>query len=238
MITIVIAEDDNLTARTLRHYCAEAFENEPISVKHFNRLTPALYFVQENPIDLLLLDINLKGESGFDILELPEKDSYYTIIISSDTRNAVSAFDFGVLDFIAKPFTRERFMAAIGRMRDARGVGGRQKNSLSIKKDGMLEIVKYKDILFLQAVGNFTDLHLQNGQVERMRRTLDSVLENLNSDFFRSHRSYIINLAWVQSIKRGKNNTYSVIINNTAATEVPLSRSNYTTLKKILDDPG
>ena len=73
MVRIVIAEDDKLTARTFQHYCREAFEPEPVSIKLFDALTPALYHVREHPIDLLILDINLQGQSGFEILDFPER---------------------------------------------------------------------------------------------------------------------------------------------------------------------
>ena len=241
MVRIVIVEDDKLTARTVRHFCQEAFQeggsgsgSATVQFRQFDRLVPALYYIRENPIDLLVLDINLHGESGFDILKTPEKNAFFTIIMSSDTSNAVSAFDYGVLDFIVKPFTRERFLASIARMRNATEAQGQYKNSLPLKKDGMIELVRYREILYLQAVGNFTDIYLKDGRVERIRRTMDSLLEDLNSDFFRSHRSYIINLAEVSKILRGKNNTYSVMVGGEH--EIALSRSRYNILKKILTD--
>lgn len=247
MIRIVIVEDDKLTARTIRHFCQTAFQPPeqgggsssgatPITIRQFDRLVPALYYIRENPIDLLILDINLQGESGFEILKTPEKNAFYTIIVSSDTTNAVNAFDYGVLDFIVKPFTRDRFMAAISRMRNADEAQGQYKNSLPIKKDGMIELIRYRDILYLHAVGNFTDIFLKDGRTERIRRTMDSMLTELNSDFFRSHRSYIINLAEVTKILRGKNNTYAVIVSDEH--EIALSRSRYNILKKILTDDG
>ncbi|MCR9140885.1 MAG: LytTR family DNA-binding domain-containing protein [bacterium] len=247
MVRIVIVEDDKLTARTIRHFCQTAFQSEKgnaggasgaatVMIRQFDRLVPALYYIRENPIDLLVLDINLHGESGFDILKTPEKNAFYTIIVSSDTANAVNAFDYGVLDFIVKPFTRERFMAGIARMRNAAEAQGQYKNSLPIKKDGMIELIRYREILYLQAVGNFTDICLKDGRSERIRRTMDSILAELNSDFFRSHRSYIINLAEVNKIMRAKNNTYAVIVGGEH--EIALSRSRYNLLKKILTDDG
>ncbi len=241
MVRIVIVEDDKLTARTIRHFCQTAFQTEdggvaPVTIRQFDRLVPALYYIRENPIDLLVLDINLHGESGFDILKTPEKNAFYTIIVSSDTANAVNAFDYGVLDFIVKPFTRDRFMASIARMRNAAEAQGQYKNSLPIKRDGMIELIRYREILYLQAVGNFTDIFLKDGRTERVRRTMDSILAELNSDFFRSHRSYIINLAEVTKILRGKNNTYAVMVGDEH--EIALSRSRYNLLKKILTDDG
>ncbi len=237
MVRIVIAEDDRLTARTFEHYCKEVFDPEPIAIKLFDALLPALYYIRENPIDLLILDINLRGEVGFDILEIPEKDSFFTIVTSSDAGNAVRSFDYGVLDFVAKPFTRERFVAAIERMRRAEPgrARGEQKNSLSVKKDGMIELVRYRDILYLQSEGNFTDIFCKNARTERLRRTMDALEADLTSDFFRSHRSCIINLTEVRRILRGPNNTYRVAVGEY---EVPLSRSRYNILKKILNDPG
>lgn len=232
MVRVVIVEDDRLTARTLQHFCAEAFGSDLGTIKHFDSLTPALFHIRENPIDLLVLDINLKGESGYEILKFPEKESFYTIVTSSDTQNAVSAFDYGVLDFVAKPFTRERFISAIERMKRASQANSIHRNSISLKKDGMLEMIRYRDILYLESVGNFTDIHLKNGKTERIRRTMEAILAELNSDFFRSHRSFIINLSEVSRILHCKNNTYRVLLGDSK--EVALSRSRCNLLKKML----
>ncbi|MEI7014432.1 LytR/AlgR family response regulator transcription factor [Leptospira licerasiae] len=234
MVRAVLVEDDKLMARTIQHYCREAFGKSLVSLKTFDELTPALYSIKENPIDLLLLDINLKGQSGYEILKLPEKDSFYTIVISSDKQNAVSAFDFGVLDFVAKPFTRERFIAAIDRMKSASAskADSLRKNSISLKKDGMIEVIRFQDILYLEASGNFTEIHLKSGRKELIRKTMESVLSELNSDFFRSHRSFIINLSEVKKILHGKGNHFKVLLGDSA--EVALSRSNYGALKEML----
>ncbi len=232
-VKVVIAEDDRLTARALQHFCRDAFRPQPVQFSLFEQATPALCYVQENAIDLLILDINLKGESGFEILRQPEKNGFYTIIVSSDTRSAVEAFNHGVVDFVAKPFSRERFFTAVARMKQAaQNGGGFQKNSLPIKTDGQIQLLRFRDILYLEADGNFTDIHLKGGEVERVRRTLDSLMEELNSDFFRSHRSCIVNLAEISRIVRGKNNTYTVIMDDSH--EVPCSRSRYNVLRKIL----
>ncbi len=134
MIRIGIVEDDKLTARTIQHLCGEAFSEgaETTSIRHFDRMVPALYYIQENPIDLLILDINLQGDSGFELLTRPEKPAFHTIIVSSESGNAVNAFDFGVLDFIVKPITRERFMAAIARMRSVESAQSQYKISLPV----------------------------------------------------------------------------------------------------------
>ncbi|EPG67266.1 LytR/AlgR family response regulator transcription factor [Leptospira wolffii] len=233
MVRAILVEDDKLMARTIQHYCKEAFGKDLVSLKTFDELTPAIYCIQENPIDLLLLDINLKGQSGYEILKLPEKDSFYTIVISSDKQNAVSAFDFGVLDFVAKPFTRERFLAAIDRMKRASQTDSLRRNSISLKKDGMLEVIRFQDILYLEAAGNFTEIHLKSGRKELVRKTMEAVLAELNSDFFRSHRSFIINLSEVKKILHTKGNNFKVQLGE--STEVALSRTRYNLLRKMLD---
>ncbi len=234
MVRIVIAEDDRLMARSLAVLCQKAFGDTTLLIKTFDALTPALYYIRENPIDLLLLDISLKGESGFEILKFPEKESFYTIVISSAAENAVNAFEYGVLDFIPKPFTEERFLAAIARMLRSGQTGAAYKNCLSLKRDGAIDLVRYQDILYLQAVGNFTDIVLRDGRTERVRRTMDSMQNELNSDFFRSHRSYIVNLAAISRIVRGANNTYRVVLENDE--EAPVSRTRYNQLRTLFGD--
>lgn len=236
MLRIVIAEDDRLTARTVQHFCREKFRPEPVSITCFETVTPALYYVQENPVDLLVLDINLHGESGFGLLKEPfEQKTFYTIIVSSDTGNAVDAFSYGVVDFVAKPFSRERFMTALSRMQQISRGADIQKNSLPIKRDGQLHLLRFRDILYLESDANFTDIFLRNGKVERIRRTLDSMMEDLNSDFFRAHRSCIVNLSEITRVVRTKNNTFKIVIDDRF--ELPCSRSRYEVLRNVLMGP-
>ena len=73
----------------------------------------AFAYLKDHQIDLLLLDLNLDGGNGFDILKYTVSQSFHTIIISAYTDQAITAFQYGVLDFIPKPFRDEELVSKI-----------------------------------------------------------------------------------------------------------------------------
>ncbi len=68
------------------------------------------------PIDVLFLDLNLNGKDGFDLLKTSVSGAFHVIIISAHTEQALKAFEYGVLDFVGKPFNKERLARALDRV--------------------------------------------------------------------------------------------------------------------------
>ena len=79
-------------------------------------LQQGLGFIKEQSIDLLFLDLNLNREDGYELLEEVAAESFHTIIVSAYKDRAIRAFEYGVLDFVAKPYTEERLSLAIQRI--------------------------------------------------------------------------------------------------------------------------
>lgn len=227
---ILIVDDEPPAARGIQRLCEECLGREVESLKILGNVTASVCYIQEQPVDLLFLDIDLDGENGFTILEETSSSSYYTIITSSHTEYAVRAFEHSVLDFLPKPFGKQRFEQALERMRKAwhsRAAAAREH--LPVKKDEMVEMVPLDQILYLVSDRNYTILHLADGGEERVRKTLDSMLELLPPEFVRAHKSCIVRKSEVQRILHGKNNTYRLLLKNQA--ELPLSRSMYARFK-------
>lgn len=224
---VLIVEDEPPAARGIEKYCREVFGKELESLKIFDSLFPAIYYLEENPIDLLLLDIELNGESGFDLLKNIEKQSFYTIITSSNTNYAVQAFEFSVLDFLPKPFPKHRFESAIKKMKDVMNVRSKTIDYIPVKKEISVEMVSIQDISYLESDKNYTIIYFKNGKSERVRRSLDKFMEFLPDTFVRSHKSCIVNKFEVLRILHGKNNTFQLQLKSNA--KIPLSRSMYKT---------
>ena len=97
---IVMVEDEPTIARRIKSMVEQILGQQITRLVHFDELDDALDFISDNPIDLLLLDLNLHGQSGFELLKLAVSKAFHSIIISAYPEKAIDAFAYGVLDFV------------------------------------------------------------------------------------------------------------------------------------------
>ena len=105
---ILIIEDEASVADRIERLTRQVLGTNIQRLAKRQTLSAGLHYLQNHPIDLLLLDLNLNGLNGFSILQELLSHSFQTIIVSANTDQALKAFEYGVLDFIPKPFTIER----------------------------------------------------------------------------------------------------------------------------------
>ena len=102
-MNIVIVEDEPVIAQRLARQIKAIDALNSAKLKHFDTFDDAQAYLEENLIDLLFLDLNLHGVSGFDLLKSVAAASFHTIIVSAYAEQAIKAFEYGVVDFVAKP---------------------------------------------------------------------------------------------------------------------------------------
>ena len=119
---IIIIEDEGPIAKYIERLCQNILGNKIDTIRTFNTIEHALSFLQDHRIDLCLLDLNLNGENAYELLQFVASAPFQTIIISAYTDLAIDAFKYGVLDFIAKPFNKERLELAFDRYFERVGV--------------------------------------------------------------------------------------------------------------------
>lgn len=149
---ILILEDEPEIARMIADSC-RAFEGTEPEI--FHTLEPARAFLDEKKVDLLFLDLNLNGEDGFQILGEATAESFHTIIISAYTDRAAEAFAYGVLDFIAKPFTPERIHQALERYRHGLESQLRTLRYVAAYEEDRIHLYELKQIDYFQAEGKY-----------------------------------------------------------------------------------
>ncbi|PJZ25772.1 DNA-binding response regulator [Leptospira hartskeerlii] len=217
---ILIVEDDILSSRCLE-ILAKEFLNERIqSIHAVSDPESAAEFIRKNPLDLLFLDINLQGETGFKLLEIESRSFFQTIIVSSERDNAVKAFEFSVLDFLPKPITRERFGISIHRYLSSHPNVFSPKG-IPHKKE---EAIEPDNIVFARSERNYARLFTKDGSVEKVRKTLDQLQKDLEAHgFFRAHRSYLVRLEEVKKILFKTPTTYRLLLHSDHS--IPVSRS-------------
>jgi two-component system, LytTR family, response regulator LytT len=230
-MNILIVEDEILIAQGLMRSLATYFGSRIKRLDHCSQLEAAIEKIQTSDIDLVLLDLNLFGEDGFDILQLTNASSFHTIVVSAYADLAIRAFEFGVLDFVAKPFTQERLIKALQRF-DHQSSHHQFTQSLAVKKLGQLQLLAIQDINYIQADGHYSQIWMTDGSSHLHDKSIERLLHILPDYFLRTHRSFAVNLHHVKQINIETGGKYSIDTFNSAA--IPLSRSYYASVKSLL----
>jgi two-component system LytT family response regulator len=239
--------DDELQSRSLirkllsDHFpelITEEAESVAAAVEKINQFIP----------DLVFLDVQMRGETGFDLLDKTGPVNFGIIFTTAHSEFAVKAFRYSAMDYLMKPLDAEEFKIAVEkalqRIKSQQQPPVEQIEFLKqIKSDNKIPdkltvptaegflFVSINDILFCHAVSNYTEFHLANKQKLLSSYTLGYYNELLaDQNFFRVHRSYLVNLVHIKMYKRGDGGV--VVMNN--GEEIEVSRSNKEAFLKIL----
>jgi two-component system LytT family response regulator len=192
--------------------------------------------------DLVFLDVQMPGATGFDVISAVGADKMPMVIfVTAYDRYALRAFEVHALDYLLKPFDRDRFRHALGRARrqlDGRSSGDLERRLLAIVNDlkpshgrvdrfvvkagGRVFFVRADEIDWIEAAGNYVKLHVGN-DTHLFRETMNAVEARLDADmFFRIHRSHIVNIERIRELQPWFNGEYVVFLKN--GTRLTLSR--------------
>jgi len=230
---ILIVEDERPIAKYIERTCHTILGTKITSIQIQHNLESASIFLVEHLIDLCLLDLNLNGEDGYELLKLAVSGSFHTIIISANTDRAVEAFNYGVLDFIPKPFTEERLQAAFDRYFDLQEKREIKTKYLSVRRGNQIITLSIDDIIYFKASGIYVEAHLTNGKKEFLDKTMDRLGQILPSRFVRTHRSYSVDLNQIESYGHHGGGTYKLTLKS--GETLPLSRHKYKELHDLLN---
>jgi two-component system, LytTR family, response regulator LytT len=228
-VRILIAEDESVTARRLERMVGEILGARIESIIVKESLADAEEYLFAKPIDLLLLDLNLHGEDGYDLLKLAAAGSFQTIVVSANAERAVEAFQYGVLDFVPKPFDLERLGKALERA-GSMSLGQSPAKYLSVRKHGKVELVPVDKVLFLQGAGDYVEIHLEDGRMELHSKTLETLGALLPPHFERIHKSFIVDMRAMKGIVLQGAGKYAMDLGKGRL--VPVSRVKYKELKE------
>jgi two-component system response regulator LytT len=226
---ILIVEDEPLVAQRLRRE-ASAFFGADARIVCCDTLADTRAVLREQQFDLVLLDLNLYGEDGFKLLDAGGPAQCNTIVVSAHAERAITAFDVGVLDFVAKPFSQARRVLAFQRHLDS--AAGARSRKLLIRRLGDIELVEIDRISHVRADGHYATLALADGSTRFYDKPLDKLLETLGEGFLRVHRSHAVNLAHVLRLTVEAGGRYA--LDTRYATAIPVSRSLYPAVKAAL----
>ncbi|QQS34755.1 MAG: response regulator transcription factor [Ignavibacteriales bacterium] len=226
---ILIVEDERPTAEDIKLLVEQLFQKESASIHIEVTLDSALIYLREKPIDVLLLDLNLNAKDGFEILKQVVSQSFHTIVISANINRAIEAFEYGVLDFIPKPYNIERLKAAFDRLKSSHSSDGHSLKYLSVKKGFEVKVIPLEEINYFKSANIYVELHLSNGHVVIYDKSIKQLIPLLPSNYLRIHKSFIVDRNKIESFQSLGAGKYRVILKSKEC--LPVSRHKIHLLK-------
>jgi DNA-binding LytR/AlgR family response regulator len=228
MLTCVIVEDLLVAAEYTRNCCQKSQQLEVLG--HFSNVADALQFLLTTRADLLFLDVEMPGATGFELIDqLPYSPK--VILTTSKAEYAYPAFEYKVVDFLKKPYTYQRFQEALQKitvpelsMPLAAKVGA--EDSMFIKCDGKLIRLNADEILYIESMGDYVKFVTKDRKLISLN-TLKSLEERINKEvFLKVHRCYIVNLSKIDDIR--ENDLFI------RGVEIPISKTHKTEILRRL----
>lgn len=239
-IRALIADDEPLARERLKMLLAP--EDWLHVIEECSDGISAVAAIEKLRPDLVFLDVQMPGATGFDVIEAIGADKMpFVVFVTAYDKYAIKAFDVHAVDYLLKPFDRERFSQALVRARqqlEQRSSGELERRLLELVQDlkpvhqkldrfvikagGRVFFVRAEEIDWIEAAGNYVKLHV-GSEAHLFRETMNALEARLNADtFYRVHRSHIVNIERVRELQPWFNGEYVVVLRN--GTRLPLSR--------------
>ena len=243
MNKIIIIDDEPLARSIVKEYLQKYPELE--IAQECNDGFEGVKAIQQYQPDLVFLDIQMPKINGFEMLELLDPPPAVIFTTAFD-EYAIKAFEAHAVDYLLKPFNRERFDKAIQKWKEQATSSQKNTNELLetasrspvqsqrivVKTGSKIKIIPVHDVHFLEAADDYVKVHTQEGSflknktMNHFERTLDG------QQFVRSHRSYIVNVHQITRIDPYEKDNHFAILKSGA--KVPVSRNGYVKLRTVL----
>lgn len=202
-IQCIIIDDEPLARKLINTYVSHLKDWEVVaSCKDPSEAYEALY---QHEIDVMFLDIRMPVISGMDFLSSLKRPPA-VIFTTAYPEYAVSAFELKAVDYLLKPITEERFLQAVEKIKFTFNTGMAERDyaerdHIFLKQDGKFVKVKFTDILYIEALKDFSKVHLQE-KVMLVSSHLKLLEAWLPADkFIRIHRSYLVAVQAISALQ-------------------------------------
>ena len=228
MSKILIVEDEKSSALRLQKLILNHTQFKNATFDFADTLQIACEKISFNIYDLIFLDLNLNSKNGFDIFQYITTKSFLTIIVSAHVDQAITAFEHGVLDFVPKPVFKDRLHKALDKVH-SRTTTKRATQKLFVKNKNKIEAISLESVLYFKPADHYTEIILENGQKKLHNLSLDKIYKILPDYFERTHRSFIINVNYVDGLWSFPGSKYEVTLKN--SDKLPVGRKYVKNLK-------
>lgn len=193
----------------------------------------------KNKVDVIFLDIGFADGSGIELAKkMMSFDPDITMVfVTGNPKFALDAFEIYSYDYILKPIDEVRVLRTVKRIIKEKTSSLRTKEEkeiplVALKNGKEIILINSSEILFLERVGNLVKIHSLKGEYETTE-PLTNLQQKLKGSFFRSHKSCIVNLKWIDKIVAWNSNTYQIHFKNSKK-KADLSRRKAHEIFKVL----
>lgn len=242
---VILIDDEPLARSIVKEYLLGYPDLEVID--ECNNGYEGLKSIGQHKPDLLFLDIQMPKITGFEMLELLDRTPAVIFTTAFD-EYAIKAFETNAVDYLLKPFSKDRFDVAMQKWihRHENDVAGgtvqsvlnhpqkseEEKNRVVVRNNNEIRIIPARDIVYLEAYDDYVKIFTEDSYYLK-KKTLTYYEDTLVPEqFFRTHRSFMINLQHLMRIETLAKNSYVAILKS--GKKIPLSRSGYANLKSRL----
>jgi two-component system, LytTR family, response regulator len=242
---IIIIDDEPLARSIIKEYLQHHPELELIS--ECNDGFEGVKAIQQMQPDLIFLDIQMPKINGFEMLELIEEPPAVIFTTAFD-EYAIKAFESHAVDYLLKPFSRDRFDKAISKWKQTSKTihpkeqlapllqsvsnSPSEQHRVVVKLAGKIRIIPVDDIHYLEAADDYVKIHTKDGAFLKNKTMghFENVLSN--NLFVRTHRSFMVNVTEITRIDPYEKDNHLAILKS--GSRVPVSKTGYSKLKTVL----
>ena len=240
MIKAIIIDDEPLARSIVKEYLQ--FNTDIELVAECSDGFEGVKAIQQYQPDLVFLDIQMPKINGFEMLELVE-NTPSVIFTTAFDEFAIKAFETNAIDYLLKPFTKERFEKAIQKYQqqqpqkiaevvDSAALSPLQNNRVVVKDGSKIKIIPVNKIHYLEAADDYVKFITADGTFLKTR-TMSFFEQSLSSyHFVRVHRSYIVNTQLITRIDAYEKDSHLLLLSTGA--KIPVSKAGYAKLKEVL----
>lgn len=246
MIRVILIDDEPLARSLLTNFLDKiqdveivgAYENGFEGLKGITELKP----------DLIFLDIQMPKLNGFEMLELLDEIPH-TIFITAYDKYAVKAFESNAVDYLLKPYSQERLIAAvekakelINKLPNENKVKGAMEahqahietiDRIAVKTGTKIKIIYIEDVEYLESQDDYVMIYTRDGKYLKQKTMKFFETHLPTQSFVRIHRSYMVRIDFVEQIELYEKEGYIIKLKN--GKTVPVSKSGYNRLRTILN---
>jgi len=215
----IIVEDEQTSREILKNYLTKYCPTVEI-VGEASNIDDALVLIRNNDLELVFLDVEMPYGSGFDLLEKLGNINFEVVFVTAYNQYAIEALNNHASYYLLKPISIDELIKAVDYVTEIKTRENDLQHSILVPKSNPInqkitiptqngfEVLQMSDILYCRADDNYTELYLENNQKKLVSKTL-KYFENIlkENGFARIHKSYLVNVAYIASYKKGKGGT-------------------------------
>lgn len=201
-LRVLVVDDERPARQKIRRFLADL--PDVGDVTEAEDVEAARRAIDAEAPDIVFLDVRMPGASGLDLARsLPAGSAPHVVFVTAHDRHAVDAFDLDAIDFLLKPFDRERFRRAFERAVAAVGDARHEPAARLLVEQGTRTLaLPLDDVIRIETERNYLRVHVRGGVSHRMRGTLAALLTRLDpARFVRINRGLAVHRAWVGSMR-------------------------------------